>query len=40
MARTNELTVDEVDFAIHAHPTLSEAIGEAALDSLGRVLHI
>ncbi len=40
MARTNEYTVEEVDLAIHAHPTLSEAIGEAALDSFGRVLHI
>ncbi|MGD0483523.1 MAG: dihydrolipoyl dehydrogenase, partial [Gemmatimonadales bacterium] len=30
-ARTNEFTVEEVEFAIHAHPTLSEAIGEAAL---------
>ena len=39
-ARTNEFTVEEVEFAIHAHPTLSEAIGEAALDSLGRVIHI
>ena len=24
----------------HAHPTMSEAVAEAALDSLGRVLHI
>jgi dihydrolipoamide dehydrogenase len=40
LARTNEYTVEEVDLAIHAHPTLSEAIGEAALDSMGRVLHI
>ena len=39
MARTNEYTVEEVDLAIHAHPTLSEAIGEAALDSMGRVLN-
>ena len=34
VARTNEFTVEEVDLAIHAHPTLSEAIAEAALDSL------
>ncbi len=40
VARTNEYTVEEVDLAIHAHPTLSEAIAEAALDSMGRVLHI
>jgi dihydrolipoamide dehydrogenase len=40
LARTSEYTVEEVDLAIHAHPTLSEAIGEAALDSLGRAVHI
>ncbi len=40
MARTNEYTVEEVDLSIHAHPTLSEAIAEAALDSMGRALHI
>jgi dihydrolipoamide dehydrogenase len=40
VARENEYTVAEVDLAIHAHPTLSEAVAEAALDSMGRVLHI
>jgi dihydrolipoamide dehydrogenase len=40
VARENEYTVDEVELAIHAHPTMSEAIGEAALDSLGRVVHL
>jgi dihydrolipoamide dehydrogenase len=40
VARQNEYTVEEVDLAIHAHPTLSEAVAEAALDSMGRVLHI
>ena len=39
VARTNEYTVEEVDLAIHAHPTLSEAVAEAALDSLGKMLH-
>jgi len=39
VARTNEYTVEEIDLAIHAHPTLSEAIAEAALDSLGRMIH-
>ncbi len=39
-ARTNEFTVEEVEYAIHAHPTLAEAVGEAALDALGRVIHI
>ncbi|MGB7213273.1 MAG: dihydrolipoyl dehydrogenase [Gemmatimonadales bacterium] len=40
VARENEFTVEEVDLAVHAHPTLSEAIAEAALDSMGRVMHI
>jgi dihydrolipoamide dehydrogenase len=40
VARENEFTVEEVDLAIHAHPTLSEAIAEACLDSMGRVMHI
>jgi dihydrolipoamide dehydrogenase len=39
VARTNEYTVEEVDLAIHAHPTLSEAVAEAALDSMGRMIH-
>lgn len=39
VARENEFTVEEIDLAIHAHPTLSEAIAEAALDSMGRVIH-
>jgi dihydrolipoamide dehydrogenase len=37
VARENEFTVEEVDLAIHAHPTLSEAIAQAALDSLGKM---
>jgi dihydrolipoyl dehydrogenase len=40
VARENEYTVEEVDLAIHAHPTMSEAIAEAALDAQGRVIHI
>ena len=39
VTRENEFTVEEIDLAIHAHPTLSEAVAEAALDSLGRVIH-
>ena len=39
LARTNEYTVEEIDLAIHAHPTLSEAIAEATLDSLGKMIH-
>jgi len=33
------LTLDDVAATIHAHPTLSEAIAEAALSGLGRGLH-
>jgi len=40
VARENEYTVEEIELAIHAHPTMSEAVAEAALDSLGRVIHI
>ncbi|MFN2566193.1 MAG: dihydrolipoyl dehydrogenase [Gemmatimonadaceae bacterium] len=39
VARENEFTVEEVDLAVHAHPTLSEAVAEAALDSMGRMVH-
>jgi dihydrolipoamide dehydrogenase len=39
VARENEFTVEEIDLAIHAHPTLSEAVAEAVLDSLGKMLH-
>ena len=39
VARTNEFTVEEVDISIHAHPTLSEAVAEACLDSLGKMIH-
>jgi len=38
VARENEFTVEEVALAIHAHPTLSEAIDQAVLDSMGMVL--
>jgi dihydrolipoamide dehydrogenase len=36
ISRENELTVEEIELTIHAHPTLSEAIAQAALDSMGR----
>ena len=39
VARENEFTVEEIDLAIHAHPTLAEAIAEACLDSYGKVIH-
>ena len=39
VARSNEFTVEEVANAIHAHPTMSEAVMEASLDSLGKMIH-
>ncbi len=39
VARENEYTVEEVELAVHAHPTLSEAVAEACLDAMGRVMH-
>jgi len=35
-----ESTVEELFHVIHAHPTLSEAVGEAALGIHGRSIHI
>ena len=40
VARENEFTVEEVDLAVHAHPTLAEAIAEAALGSMDRMIHL
>lgn len=40
LAMTNELTVECVSQTIHAHPTLSEAWGEAALMAEGLPLHL
>jgi dihydrolipoamide dehydrogenase len=39
VARENEFTVEEIEQAIHAHPTLAESVAEAALDSMGRMVH-
>ena len=39
VARENEFTVEEIDLALHAHPTLSEAVAEAVLDSMGKMVH-
>ncbi len=39
MARHLESTVEEIDLAMHPHPTLSEAVAEGALAALGRALH-
>jgi dihydrolipoamide dehydrogenase len=40
IGRHLETTVEEMDRAIHPHPTLSEAVAEAALAALGHPLHI
>jgi dihydrolipoamide dehydrogenase len=39
LARTWELTPDEVAQSVHAHPTLSEAVMEAAHDVFGSAIH-
>lgn len=38
-ARSLEATVAELGTAVHSHPTLSEAVREAALDAMGRVIQ-
>jgi dihydrolipoamide dehydrogenase len=40
LAMNLEATVDEIHHSIHAHPTLSEALGEAALATMGQAIHI
>ena len=35
-----EATAESIFRAIHAHPTLSEAMGEAALAAHGRAIHM
>jgi len=40
LAMNTELTVDEVHRSIHAHPTLSEALMEAAAATSGEAIHI
>ena len=40
LAQKNELTIEEVADNIHVHPTLGEAIMEAAEGALGRAIHI
>ncbi len=39
LGRHLESTVEEMDKAMHPHPTLSEAVAEAALSALGRAIH-
>ena len=40
VGRHLESTVEELEKAIHPHPTLSEAVAEGALAALGRPIHI
>lgn len=40
VGRHLESTVEEMERAMHPHPTLSEGIGEGALAALGRPIHI
>jgi dihydrolipoamide dehydrogenase len=40
LAKSMELTPMELAHAVHAHPTLTEVIAEAALDAMGQVIHI
>ena len=40
LAMNTELTIDEVHRSIHAHPTLSEALMEAAAATTGEAIHI
>ena len=40
MGRHLESTVEELERAMHPHPTLSEGVAEAALAALGRPIHI
>jgi dihydrolipoamide dehydrogenase len=39
-AKSLEATVTELGAAVHSHPTLSEALKEAALDAMGRAINI
>ena len=40
LGQTLEATVEEVGHTIHAHPTMSEAVMEAALDAMGQAIHL
>ncbi len=40
VGRHLEATVEEMEKAMHPHPTLSEGIAEAALAALGRAIHM
>lgn len=40
LGMTLETTATEIDLTIHAHPTLSEAVKEAALAAIGQPIHM
>ena len=40
LARTWELTTEEIARTVHAHPTLSEALMEAAHGVMGQAIHV
>jgi dihydrolipoamide dehydrogenase len=39
VAIQSEATIEDIEASIHPHPTLSEPIHEAALDTIGQALH-
>jgi len=39
VAKALETTWEDIAMTVHAHPTLSEAIMEAALDAIGSAIH-
>lgn len=39
LAMRNEMGIEELKAAVYAHPTLSEAFFEAALDMRGEAIH-
>jgi len=40
VAKTLETTAEEIIQTIHAHPTISECIKEAAEDAFGKAIHV
>jgi dihydrolipoamide dehydrogenase len=40
LGKTLEATVAEIGHTIHAHPTMAEAVMEAALDAMGAAIHL
>jgi dihydrolipoamide dehydrogenase len=40
LGRHLESTVEEIEKAMHPHPTLSEGVAEGALSALGRAIHV